>query len=140
MSKGKLITDDMEIKEILMNSKKIAVLGISSKKEKDSYKVSQYLMDNNYDIVPVRPGNEEILGMKTVPDLDSIKEKIDILDVFRKSDQVINHVEEALRLKPDVVWMQLGVENQEAADKLTENGINVIMNRCIKIEHNRLWS
>ncbi|MGM0417832.1 MAG: CoA-binding protein [Thermodesulfobacteriota bacterium] len=140
MSKGKLITDDMEIKEILMNSKKIAVLGISSKEDRDSYKVGQYLMDNNYDIIPVRPGNEEILGMKTVPDLDSINEKIDILDIFRKSDQVTNHVEEALRLKPDVVWMQLGVENQEAADKLTENGINVIMNRCIKIEHNRLWS
>ena len=138
MTKGKIITDNNEIIDILTNSKKIAVLGISSKKDRDSYKVSSYLIEKGYEVFPVRPGSGEILGLKVHENLDSLDEKIDILDVFRSSEHVKGHVEEALRLKPKVFWMQLGVENQEAAKILTENGINVIMDRCIKIEHKRL--
>ncbi|MGE4520798.1 MAG: CoA-binding protein [Desulfobacteraceae bacterium] len=138
MTKGKVITDSNEIKEILQKSKKIAVLGISSKKERDSYKVAQYLIDNGYEIFPVRPGGGEILGLEVHENLDLVEEKIDILDVFRGSEHVPAHVDEALRMKPSVFWMQLGVENLEAAEILTENGIDVIMDRCIKIEHKRL--
>ncbi|MCB9493816.1 MAG: CoA-binding protein [Desulfobacteraceae bacterium] len=138
MTKGKIISDNNEIRDILENSKKIAVLGISSKKDRDSYIVSRYLMENGYEIIPVRPGGGEILGLEVHENLDSVDEKIDILDVFRSSDHVPGHVDEALRLKPKVFWMQLGVENQAAAEILTENGIDVIMDRCIKIEHKRL--
>ncbi|MDY0131501.1 MAG: CoA-binding protein [Desulforegulaceae bacterium] len=140
MIKGKIITDNNEIKEILKNSKKIAVLGISPKKERDSFQVSKFLIENGYEIFPVRPGGGEIHGLKVYENLDSLDEKIDILDVFRNSDKVLGHLEEALRLKPKVFWMQLGVENQEAAKVLIENGINVIMDRCTKIEHKRLFS
>ncbi|MDY0361711.1 MAG: CoA-binding protein [Desulforegulaceae bacterium] len=138
MTKGKIITNNNEIRDILENSKKIAVLGISFKKERDSYIVSNYLIEKGYEIIPVRPGGGKIFGLKVHENLDSIHEKIDILDVFRSSEHVTGHIEEALRLKPKVFWMQLGVKNQEAAKILTENGIDVIMDRCIKIEHKRL--
>lgn len=138
MTKGRIITKDEEIKEILESAKNIAVLGISTNPDRDSYMVSKYLLDSGYSVTPVRPGADEILGMKVYPDLDSLKEKIDILDVFRRPEQIPGHVEEALRLKPKVFWMQLGIKNQEAAQILIENGINVIMDRCIKVDHKRL--
>lgn len=138
MAKGRILTTDKEIKEVLDNSKSIAVLGMSSNEERDSYMVSKYLINNDYDVLPVRPGADEILGQKVYPDLDSVDKTIDIVDVFRRSDQVMGHVEEVLRLKPKYFWMQLGIKNDEAVKKLIDNGINVITDRCIKVEHKRL--
>jgi predicted CoA-binding protein len=135
---GRIITEDAEIKKILEDAKYIAVLGLSPKPNRDSYRVASYLKDQGYRILPVRPAQKEILGEKAYSSLDDIKESVDIVDVFRSADQIMPHAEEAVRLGPKVFWMQLGIENQEAAKLLTEAGIDVIMNRCIKVDHGKL--
>jgi predicted CoA-binding protein len=142
LNTGKIITSDREIKEILENTKTIAVLGLSPKTERDSYKVGAYLKEKGYQIIPVRPGQKEILGEKAVKTLDDIEESrkpVDIVDAFRNSEQIPGHIPEALRLRPKVFWMQLGIENEKAAAQLTSAGIDVIMNRCIKIEYEKLF-
>jgi len=138
MKKGKIITKDSEIKGILENIKTIAVLGLSPMPERDSFKVAKYLQDRGYEIIPVRPAQKEILGQKAFKSLDDIKTSVDIVDVFRRSDQIQGHVQEVIRLKPKVFWMQLGIENQEAAEELTNAGIDVVMNRCLKVDHANL--
>ncbi len=140
MKKGKIITEDADLKEILTNSKNIAVLGLSSNSSKTSYQVANYLVDNGYDITPVRPGVDNIMGKKVVHELSMLESSPDILNVFRKSEDIPGHVEDALKVKPKVFWMQLGIKNEEAANKLIENGIDVVMDRCIKIDHKRLCS
>ena len=100
--------------------------------------MAKYLKAHEYQIIPVRPGQKEILGEKAYASLDDIKVPVDILDVFRNPTQIMPHAHEALRLKPEVFWMQLNIENQEAAELLTSSGIDVVMNRCIKVEHDRL--
>ena len=139
MKTGEIITDDRKIKEILDNSKTVAVLGLSPKPERASNQVAGYLKAQGYQIIPIRPGESEILGEKVYPSLDDVDGPVDIIDVFRNSDQVMSHAHEAIRLKPKVFWMQLYIENQEAAALLTQAGIDVIMNRCIKVEHGRLF-
>ncbi len=138
MKKGNIITDDNEIKKILENTESIAVIGLSPKPERDSYRVSDYLQKKGYRIIPVRPKQKEILGEKAYSSLDDVEEPVDIVDVFRSSDQIMPHVQEALRKKPKVFWMQLGIENEEAARFLVDAGIDVIMDKCIKIEYQRL--
>ena len=91
-----------------------------------------------YSIIPVRPAQKEILGQKAYPSLDDIHEPIDIIDVFRNPAQIMTHAKEALRIKPNVFWMQLNTENHDAALLLNANGIDVVMNRCIKVDHERL--
>lgn len=139
MKRGELITQDSRIREILSASKTIAVVGISPKPERDSYRVSQYLKQNGYIIIPIRPAQQEILGEPAFPSLDDIPGPVDIVNVFRKPDQVPAHATEALRLKPKLFWMQLDIENEQAANLLMEAGIDVAMNRCIKVEHERLF-
>jgi len=138
MKSGRIITEDVEIKEILKNTQTIAILGLSPKPARDSHAVAQYLKENGYRIIPVRPGQKEILGEKAYASLDDIEEQVDMVDVFRNPAQIMPHAHEALRLKPKVFWMQLNIENQAAADLLTAAGINVVMNRCTKIEYERL--
>jgi predicted CoA-binding protein len=139
MKPGKIIKKDSDIKNILENAKTIAILGLSPKPERDSNKVARYLKDHEYSIIPVRPGRQEILGQSAYATLDDIKEDVDIVDVFRNSEQILPHAHEAIRMQPKVFWMQLGIINQEAASLLIKAGIDVIMNRCIKIEHDRLF-
>ena len=139
MKPGEIITDDKKIKNILNTSKTIAVLGLSPKPERASHQVAGYLKAQGYRIIPIRPGEAEILGEKVYASLDDVNGPIDIIDVFRNSDQVIAHAHEAIRLKPKVFWMQLYIENKEAAALLTEAGIDVVVNRCIKVEHGRLF-
>ena len=129
---------DDEIRTILEKAKTIAVLGLSPKPERDSNMVARYLKDSGYRIIPVRPGQKEILGEKVYASLDDIKEPVDIVTVFRRSDQIMPHAHETLRLKPKVFWMQLNIESNEAAKLLTETGIDVVMNMCIQVEHERL--
>jgi predicted CoA-binding protein len=138
MKSGKIITSENEIKNILLEYKTIAVLGISPKPERDSNRVALYLKEHGYRMIPVRPAQRELLGEKAYPSLDSIQQTVDIVDVFRNPTQIVPHAEEAIRLKTKVFWMQLGIENQEAADLLTSAGIDVVMNRCIKVDHERL--
>jgi predicted CoA-binding protein len=113
---------------------------LSPKPERDSYIVAKYLKDNGYKIIPVRPGQKEILGEKAYPSLDAIEEPVDMVNVFRRSEQIPPHAQEAVRIEPRVFWMQLGIENTDAANILNKKGIDVVMNRCIKIEHHRLFT
>ena len=138
MKSGKIITQDDKIRNILKNARTIAVLGLSHKPERDSNMVARYLKEQGYRIIPVRPAQKEILGEKVYASLDDIKETVDIVDVFRNPAQIVPHAHEAIRLKPKVFWMQLNIENREAADLLTAAGIDVIMDRCIKVDHERL--
>ncbi|MGD2030031.1 MAG: CoA-binding protein [Desulfobacterales bacterium] len=138
MKTGRIITRDHEIKNMLVTAKAIAILGLSPKPERDSNWVARYLKDHGYRIIPVRPAQKEILGEKAYRSIDDIKESVDIVNVFRNSAQIVPHAHEAIRLKPKVFWMQLNIENREAADLLTAAGIDVVMDRCIKVEHERL--
>jgi predicted CoA-binding protein len=138
MKSGKIITQDDKIRDVLKNARTIAILGLSPKPERDSNMVARYLKEQGYRIIPVRPAQKEILGEKVYASLDDIKETVDIVDVFRNPAQIVPHAHEAIRLKPKVFWMQLNIENREAADLLTAAGIDVIMGRCIKVDHERL--
>jgi hypothetical protein len=138
MKTGRILTSDADIEAVLRAAKTIAVLGLSPKPERDSYQVADYLKKNGFRILPVRPAQTEILGEKAFDSLNDVNEKVDVVDVFRRSDQVMEHAREALALKPSAFWMQEGVENPEAARLLTAHGIDVVMNKCIKVEYERL--
>jgi predicted CoA-binding protein len=124
--------------------KTIAMVGISPKENRPSYFAFKYLQERGYRMIPVNPGQEgkEILGQKVYARLADIPDPIDMVDVFRASQHVMPIVEEALKLtpKPQVIWMQLGIRNDEAAAKAEAAGIKVVMNRCPKIEYGRLSS
>ena len=139
MGTGQIITDDRRIHELLIRAKTIAVLGLSPKPDRDSYRVAAYLKDHGYRIIPVRPAQAEILGEQAYPSLDDLPGTVDIVDVFRSAEQVLPHAREALRLRPLAFWMQEGIANSEAAGLLTAAGIDVVMDRCIKREHERLF-
>jgi predicted CoA-binding protein len=138
MKEGKIVKDDNIIRRLLINARTIAVVGLSPKPERDSNMVARYLKDHGYRIIPVRPAQKEILGEKACSSLDDIDESMDIVNVFRNPAQIMPHVHEALRVKPKLFWMQLGIENQKAAELLTKAGIDVVMNKCIMVEHDCL--
>ncbi|MGQ9646033.1 MAG: CoA-binding protein [Thermodesulfobacteriota bacterium] len=131
---------DEEIKDILRSCKAIAVVGISPKADRPSYGVASYLQSNGYRILPVRPDGDEILGEKVYRHLEEIPGgiEVDVVDVFRKSEEVLPVVEEAIQRRAKVVWMQEGVINHEARAKAEQAGLKVVMDRCIKKEHQRL--
>ncbi len=135
-----IIRDDTELRDLLRSSRTVAVVGLSPKPDRDSYHVAAYLQAHGYRIIPVRPAQAEILGETAYASLDDVPGPVDIVDVFRSSEQVLPHAHEALRLKPKAFWMQEGIENAEAARLLTAAGIRVVMNRCIKREHERLFA
>ncbi len=137
----------MEIKQILSKYKNIAIVGLSKNPEKDSYIVAEYLKDKGYKIIPVNPTAQEILGEKCYKSLEdlpeNLKKSLEIVDIFRPSQDVEPIVEQAIQLKkefrkPYVVWMQLGIVNLEAAKKAEEAGMVVIMDKCIMREHKKL--
>jgi len=134
------IENDSEIREILKVSKNIAVVGISEKPERDSFKVAQYLSAKGYNIIPINPAIENWNGMKSYQNLSSLPKdmEIDIVDIFRKSEAVPEIVNESLKIKPKAIWMQLGVINEDAAKKASESGVKVVMDRCIMVEHKKL--
>ena len=124
-----------QVKDILQNSVTIAVVGLSPKPARPSHQVAQYMLQAGYTIIPVNPGHTEILGQPCYPDLLSVPHEIDIVDIFRRSDQVLPVVQDAIAKKAKAIWMQEGVINVEAAQLAEEEGITVIMDRCIKIDH-----
>ena len=132
---------DEEIKTILSTHNTVAVVGISPKPDRPSYIVATYLQSKEYRIIPVRPDGEVILGERVYRDLKEIPKEIDIdiVDVFRKSEDVLPVVEEAIERGAKMVWMQEGVVNQDAAAKAEKAGLKVVMDRCIKKEHQRLF-
>ncbi len=135
------------IRQILTDYKTIAVVGLSKDPEKDSYHVSKYLKEYGYRIIPVNPTIDEVLSEKSYPSLlkipVEIQEEIDIVDIFRRTEDVPQIVEQAVELrkkhgKPYVIWMQLGIINEKAAEVAEKAGFTVIMNKCIMQEHDRL--
>ena len=129
----------MSIEEEMLNSSRVvAVVGLSAKPDKPSYRVGSYLKENGYKIIPVNPGIREILGEVSYPDLSSIPKPVDVVNIFRRSEEVPAIVEEAIKIGSKVVWMQEGVTNEEAAVRAREAGLLVVMDRCMLKEHQRL--
>jgi len=136
-----------EIKEILTKYKTIAVVGLSRDPDKDSHRVSAYLKKHGFHIIPVNPFADEVLGEKSYKSLldmpPEIQKTIEVVDIFRPSKDVPLIVEQAIKLKarygkPHVVWMQLGIVNEQAAEAAKKAGLTVVMNKCMTIEHKRL--
>jgi len=131
--------DEDRIPEILKKAKTVAVVGISDKPDRDSYRVASYLRDAGYTIIPVNPVIGEWNGIKSYDSLLSIPSsvKVDVVDVFRKPDAAIEVAKEASNLKPYAVWFQEGVINKEAAEVAKKSGSLVVMDRCMMKEHSR---
>lgn len=123
---------------ILNTAKVIAIVGLSDDETKDSNIVARYLQKNGYRIIPVNPKYTETLGEKSYPDLRSVPEHVDIVDIFRKPDAIPEIADQAIAIKADTVWMQLGLIDNESAKKAEKAGLNVIMDKCIKVEHKKL--
>jgi uncharacterized protein len=132
--------DDEETRTILTRARTIAIVGLSDKPERDSNEVARYLRSQGYRIVPVNPGLPEVLGERSYPSVAAVPAEvvIDILDLFRRSDQVLPAVEEGLERGVGAVWMQLGVENAAAAERARRSGVPVRENLCLMQEHRRL--
>jgi len=128
---------DEQIRNIL-SLKKVAVIGMSKNSSKAAHYVPKYLSENGYDITPVNPTAEEILGKKCYDSVSEIDEEIEIIDMFRPSDQVLPFVQEAIKKKPKVIWLQEGIHNIEAEELARKQGIQVVFNRCMLAEHQRL--
>ena len=124
--------------KILTDYRIVAVVGASPNPERPSNQVAAYLIENGYRIIPVNPNAAEILGQKCYPDLTSIPEKVEVVDIFRRSEDVMPIVEEAIKIGAGAVWMQEGVVNEEAAAKARDAGLLVVMDRCMLKEHSRL--
>ena len=127
--------ETLEISLLLKKYRNIAIVGLSPKNNRPSNQVAVYLMEAGYNIVPVNPGQEEILGKKCYPDLESIPEPIDIVDIFRRSEDIPPIVNGAIGINAKVVWMQQDIINEEAAAKARKAGLTVIMDRCLKEDH-----
>ena len=127
------------IRRILTENNVLAVVGLSANESRPSFFAAKYMQDHGYKIIPVNPRYDEILGNTCYPDLESIPEPVDIVDVFQRPDRVMPLAESAVAIKAKVLWMQLGVVNQEAEQVARTGGLEVIMNRCVKIEYARLF-
>jgi predicted CoA-binding protein len=129
----------MSTEERILNSGRVvAVVGLSSKPERPSYKVASYLKEQGYKIIPVNPAEREILGEPCYPNLASVPESIDVVDIFRRSEEVSPIIEEAIKIGAKAVWMQEGVVNEEAAARARKAGLMVVMDKCMLKEHQKL--
>lgn len=129
---------DAELRELLQRYRRIAVVGLSDRPNRPSFDVASYLKDAGYDITPVNPTIDETLGLKAVPSLHEGPPPIEIVDVFRRAEDVPPVVDDAIAAGAKVVWLQLGIVNEEAAAKARATGIMVVQDRCLKVEHRRL--
>ena len=133
------MTDSNMLRRMLENSRSVAVVGMSNKVHRPSYFVGKYLLDHGYTVYPVNPSFDEVLGLKAYSTLEEIPEPVDIVDCFRRSDQMLELAKSAVAINAKVLWMQLGIVNEEA-QLLAENaGLDVVVDRCTKIEHARLF-
>ncbi len=123
---------------ILNNYRTVAIVGLSANPHRPSCRVASYLTSHGYNIIPVNPGAKEILGKTSYPDLGSIPGRVEVVDIFRRSEDVMPVVEEAIRIGARAVWMQEGVTNEAAAAKARESGLLVVMDKCMRKEHMRL--
>lgn len=129
---------DHDLKNILLTAKTVAIVGLSDKPDRDSYRVAEHLQRHGYRIIPVNPLVESVLGERSYASVADIPHPVDVVDIFRKPDAVGPIVAEAIAAGAKVVWMQLGVVNEAAADTARAAGLQVVMDRCMKVEHQRL--
>ena len=133
------IVDDIAgLRRILMRSRTLAVVGLSAQWYRPSYFAAKYMQDHGYRIIPVNPKYAEVLGEKSYPDLRSIPQPVDLVDCFRKAPEIPAIADEAIAVGAKVLWMQLGIVNDQAAQRADAAGLDVVMNRCVKIEHARI--
>ena len=128
---------DAEIKNFL-TLKKVAVIGMSRTESKAAHFVPKYLSENGFDIIPINPNSNEILNKKCYKENTEVDGEIDIVDVFRPSEDVLPFVKDAIKKNPKVIWLQEGIHNEEAENLAREHGIDVVFNRCMLAEHQRL--
>jgi predicted CoA-binding protein len=132
--------DDINtLRRILKEARTIAVVGLSAEWHRPSYFAAKYMQEHGYRIIPVNPKYREVLGEKCFDSLKKIKEKVDIVDVFRKTQDVLPIAEDAIAIGARVLWQQLGVKNEAAAARARAAGLEAVMDRCVKIEHGRLF-
>ncbi|SHK28383.1 CoA-binding protein [Desulforamulus aeronauticus] len=132
------VSDD-QMKQLLLECKTIAVVGLSDKPHRDSFKVAEYMQNQGYRIIPVHPRVSEVLGEPAYKTLADIPDQIDLVNVFRKSEETPAVVEQAIPLKPRAIWLQLGIANDEAAAIAKAADMDFVQDRCIKVEHARLF-
>jgi uncharacterized protein len=131
--------DSDKVRRILRRSRTIAVVGLSAQWHRPSYFAAKYMQEHGYRVIPVNPGYPEILGEKCYKSLRDIPEKVDIVDCFRRSAEIPAIADDAIAIGAQVLWMQLGVENGDARRKAEAAGLEVVENRCVKIEHGRFF-
>lgn len=135
-----MIIDDVAgLRRVLQGNPVIAVVGLSPNWNRPSYFAAKYMLEHGYTVIPVNPGASEILGQKCYPDLAAIPGKVDLVDVFRKPEDVMPIADEAIRIGAKCLWLQLGVINREAAVKAAAAGLDVVMDHCVKIEYARIF-
>lgn len=137
-----IIQDEEKLLDYLKSAKRIAVIGIKDNHDEPAGRIPRYLLANGYEVIPINPKLEKWLGRKVYKKIDEVEEEIDIVDIFRRSEAVLEHANEILKMKhkPKLVWMQEGIINEEAAKLLSENGIDVVMNKCIYKVHSSFKS
>ena len=133
-----VLTADEEIRKLLSTSRTIAVVGLSHNPLRASNRVSRYMQREGYTVIPVNPGLTEALGTRAFPDLKSIPGPVDIVNIFRRPEFVPDIVEDAIAINAKAVWMQLGIAHEAAARRASDAGLQVVMDRCIMIEHSSL--
>lgn len=131
--------DNQAIRNILDSYKTIAMVGLSGNWYRPSFFAAKYLLEHGFQVIPVNPNYQEILGQKCYPDLASIPQQVDIVDLFQRSDQVLQFVQPAIDRQAKVLWLQLGIVNDVAAAQAEGAGLQVVMDRCMKIEYARLF-
>jgi len=139
-SSSSISSDDESLRRILETSRNVAVVGISDKEDQANHTVPKYLQSQGYKMFPVNPRLESVLGEKTYPDLVSIPEEIDVVEIFRRSEVVPEIVDQAIQIGAKVVWMQEGIINEAAAETALEAGLEVVMDTCMRATHKRLWA
>ena len=133
------IVDDIAgLRRILARSKTIAVVGLSANWYRPSYFAAKYLLDHGYRVIPVNPNYTEVLGQRCYPSVSAIPETVDVVDGFRKAEEMVSLAHEAVARQAKVLWMQLGIRHEEAAQIASDAGLDVVMDRCMKIEHARI--
>jgi predicted CoA-binding protein len=134
-----MVDDVAGLRRVLQDNRVIAVVGLSPNWNRPSYFAAKYMLAHGYTVIPVNPGATEILGQKCYPDLAAIPVRVDLVDVFRKPEDAGPIADEAIRIGAKCLWLQLGVIHREAADKAVAAGLDVVMDRCVKIEYARLF-
>jgi predicted CoA-binding protein len=133
------MSDITTLRRILMECRTIAMVGLSASWYRPSYFAAKYLIDHGFTVIPVTPQHTEILGQRCYPDLYAVPRPIDVVDCFRKSSEIVPLARAAVAIGAKVLWMQLGIVNEEAAAIAKEGGLEVVMDRCMKIEYARLF-